>query len=130
MGTIPEAVEDLLVSEPPRPAHLATSHENRPHVAPLWFRYEDGIVEIVTTGRKLANIRANPFVSLSVEQSTDGDPEWMVTLQGKAAVVDDEEAFREANRKINRKYGAPEDAWEAENTLVRIHVGTASYKTF
>jgi hypothetical protein len=52
-----------------------------------------------------------------------------VTLLGTATVVDDEEAFREANRRINRKYGVDEDA-HSENTLVRIDVGTASYRTY
>jgi len=128
MPAIPDGVPERLRSEP-LTAHLATCRNGRPHVAPVWYRYENGTVETVTTGRKLANIRANPRVSLSVEKAERGRPEWTVTLRGTAAVVEDPEAFREANRRINRKYGADEDEW-AENTLVRIDVGSATLRTY
>lgn len=125
---VPEEVEALLTSEV-LPAYLATSVEDRPHVAPLWYRYEDGTVEVMTTGQKLANLRRNPRVSLSVQHHDAGHPEWTVTLRGTATVVEDDEANRTANRKINRKYGAEADDWQ-ENTLVRIDVGSASYRTY
>ena len=125
---VPDEVERLLTSEP-LVAHLATSTDGRPHVAPLWYRYDDGVVEIMTTGQKLANLRKNPWVALSV-QKDDGHPSWMVTLRGTATVIEDEETNREQNRKLNRKYGAEDDAWAEENTLVRIDVSSASYKIF
>lgn len=120
--------ESLLTSEPLL-AYLSTSRDDRPHVAPVWYTYEEGVVEIVTTGRKLANVRANPRVSLAVSKGEGGTPEWTVTLLGTATVVDDDEASREANARINRKYGADPDAW-AENTLVRIDVATSSTRTY
>lgn len=126
--TVPAEAEALLTSEP-LVAHLATSTDDRPHVAPLWYRYDDGVVEIMTTGRKLANIRENPRVALSVQKDENGIPEWRVTLRGTATVVDDEAVSREQNRKLNRKYGIDEDSWE-ENTLVRIDVGSVNYETF
>lgn len=98
-------------------------------MAPLWYTYDDGVVEVVTTGRKLADLRANPYVSLSVEKSEAGRPEWMVTLRGTATVVEDEGQFLEVNRRINRKYGAGDDAWDG-NTLVRIEVGSATHRTY
>ena len=130
MGTdaVPDAVERLLTDEPLL-AHLATCTEGRPHAAPVWYRYDDGTVEIVTEGRKLANLRENPRVSLSVVRAEAGHPEWSVTLLGTATVVEDDDAFREANRRINRKYGADPDDW-SENTLVRIDVGSASHRTY
>lgn len=118
----------MLTSEP-LVAFLGTSRDEKPHVAPLWYRYEDGTVELMTTGRKLANVRENDHVSLAVQKDEDGLPEWMVTLQGTATVVEDEAENREANRKLNRKYGVDEDSW-AENTLVRVDVGTVAHKTF
>jgi nitroimidazol reductase NimA-like FMN-containing flavoprotein (pyridoxamine 5'-phosphate oxidase superfamily) len=126
--SVPDEVERLLTSEPLL-AHLATCRSGRPHVAPLWYTYDDGVVEVVTTGRKLADLRANPYVSLSVEKSEAGQPEWMVTLRGTATVVEDEEQFLEVNRRINRKYGAGDDAWD-ENTLVRIEVGSATHRAY
>ena len=127
--TVPPEAERLLTGEPVA-AHLATCTDGRPHVAPLWFHYADGVVELVTTGRKLANLRENPRVSLSIQKAEGGVPEWTVTLLGTATVADDEAATREANRRINRRYGVPEDAWEGENTLVRVDVGSASYRTY
>jgi len=126
--SIPPEAEDLLTSEV-LPAYLATSVEDRPHVAPVWYRYDEGTVEVMTTGQKLANLRRNPRVSLSVQHHDAGDSEWTVTLRGTATVVEDDDANREANRTINRKYGADPDAWQ-ENTLVRIDVGSASYRTY
>jgi len=128
MADIGPDVAAKLTSEP-RTAHLATSQDDRPHVAPVWYRYEDGIVEVVTSGRKLADIRANPRVALSVQNAERGVPEWTVTLHGTATIIEDEAIFREANRAINRKYGADEDDW-ADNTLVRIDVGSASVRTY
>ena len=125
---VPDPVEGFLTSEP-LAAFLGTSRDDRPHVAPLWYRYEDGIVEIATTGQKLENIRANPRVSLAVQKAEGGIPEWMVTLRGTATVVEDEAENREAIRRINRRYGVEEDDWE-ENTLVRIDVGSASYTDY
>ncbi|MFT4889891.1 MAG: nitroimidazol reductase NimA-like FMN-containing flavoprotein [Halobacteriales archaeon] len=128
MTGVSDEIEDLLTSEP-LVATLGTCVDGRPHVAPLWYRYEDDVVEIVTTGRKLANIRENPRVALAVEKSTDGRPEWTVSIRGTATIIEDEDAFRTANRRINRKYGADEDAW-TDNTLVRIDVGSASHRTY
>lgn len=125
---VPPEVEDLLTGDRVV-AHLATAVDDRPHVAPLWYRYDDGTVEIITTGQKLANVRENLRVALSIQKDTDGHPEWMVTLRGTATVVEDEDEGREANRRINRKYGAEPDAW-SENTLVRIDIGSTSYQTY
>ncbi|SDJ39253.1 pyridoxamine 5'-phosphate oxidase family protein [Natronorubrum texcoconense] len=127
--TIPPEAERLLESEPLM-AHLGTSVDDRPHVAPVWYRYaEDDAVEIVTTGRKLSNVRENPRVALSVQADDAGQTRWMVTLLGTATVVDDEDEATDARRRINEKYGAESEAY-AENTLVRIDVGSASYQTY
>lgn len=125
---IPDEVEELIAGEP-LVAFLGTCHDGLPHTAPLWYRYEDGVVEIMTTGRKLANVRQNSRVSLAIQTDEGGHPEWMVTLRGTATVVEDEDVQREANRRLNEKYGADADDWQ-ENDLVRIDVGSAFYKTF
>jgi PPOX class probable F420-dependent enzyme len=122
---IPDEAETLLTGEP-LVAHLGTSHDDRPHVAPLWYAYHDGYVEITTTGRKLANIRRNPRVALSVQKDENGHPQWGVTLRGTATVVDDEADAREILHRINRRYDADDDAW-SENTPVRIEVGSVEH---
>ncbi|WP_254531904.1 pyridoxamine 5'-phosphate oxidase family protein [Natrinema gelatinilyticum] len=128
MSTLPTEAERLLESEPVI-AHLGTCVEGRPHVAPVWYRYADGIVEIVTTGRKLANVRRNPRVSLSIQKDDAGQTRWMVSLLGTATVIEDEAETTAARRRINEKYGAGPDAY-ADNTLVRIDVGSATYRTY
>lgn len=127
-GAIPSEVEKLLTGDPVV-AHLATSVNDRPHSAPLWYRYEDGVIEILTTGQKLANIRENPRVSLSMGHDVDGIPEWMVTVRGTATTVEDDDEIQAANTRINRKYGVEEDAW-SENVLVRISIGSVAYRTY
>ena len=126
--SIPAEVEEFLTGDPVV-AHLATCRDGRPHVAPLWYRYEDGTLEVLTTGVKLANIRANPRVAVSIEQDEAGVPTWMVSLRGTATVIEDEAEIRAANRRINRKYGVEDDAW-SENVLVRIDIGSVSYRTY
>lgn len=128
MPDVPETAERLLTSEP-LAAHLATCRDGRPHAAPVWYRYDDGTVELATTGRKLSNLRANPRVALSVQKDDAGVPEWTVTVLGTASVVDDGNETRAAIRAINRKYGMNEDAWSG-NTLVRVAVGTAHVRTY
>lgn len=125
---IPEEVVDLLTSGA-HVAHLGTSHDDRPHVAPVWYTYYDGTIEIVTTGQKLENIRRNPRVALSVQDTDEGVAQWGVTLRGTATVVEDDADASAIHRRINRRYGADEDAWE-ENTAVRIEVGSANYWTY
>jgi nitroimidazol reductase NimA-like FMN-containing flavoprotein (pyridoxamine 5'-phosphate oxidase superfamily) len=128
MADVPPEAKELLTSEP-LTAFLATSTDDRPHVAPVWYDYRDGGIELLTTGRKLANVRENSRVALSVQKADGGTPEWTVTLLGTATVVESEAANRAAIRRINRKYGASEDAW-SENTLVRVDVGSTSYRTY
>lgn len=122
---IPEEAVSLLTSEP-LIAHLATTRGNNPHVAPLWFNYSDDHIEIVTTGRKLANIRENPRVALSVQKDENGHPQWAVVLQGRGTIVEEEDEVRAATRRINRQYGVRDDAW-SENKLVRIDIGSIDY---
>ncbi len=125
---VPARAETLLDSEPLM-AHLATSVDDRPHVAPVWYDYADGVVEVLTGGRKLRDIRANPKVALSVQKAVGGDAEWMVAIHGTAEIGEDEAATREAARRINKKYGASEDAY-AENVLVQIDVGSAHFSEY
>ncbi|WP_276302027.1 pyridoxamine 5'-phosphate oxidase family protein [Halorussus lipolyticus] len=125
---VPEAAEELLTSQPLM-AHFATCTDERPHVAPVWYHYDEGAVEVLTTGRKLANVRANPRVAISVQKDDAGTAQWMVTLRGTATVVEDDDERRVAAERINTKYGAEPDEYP-ENVLVRVDVGSASYQTY
>jgi len=125
---IPEAAAERLTSGA-HVAHLATSHEDRPHVAPVWYTYGDGVIELVTAGTKLENIRRNPRVALSVQDTDDGEAQWGMTLRGTATVVEDDEKAGAVHRRIDDRYGADADECE-ENVAVRIDVGSATYWTY
>lgn len=127
-NSVPAAAEELLTSQPLM-AHFATCTDERPHVAPVWYHYDEGTVEVLTTGRKLANVRENPRVAISVQKDDEGQARWRVTLRGTATVIEDEAERREAAARINPKYGAEAEEYP-ENVLVRVEVGSASYKTY
>jgi len=111
--------------------HLATSAGDRPHAAPVWYYYEDETIEIVTEGQKLANVRENPRVALSVESSTDGHGEWWVICFGRAEVITDEEAVWAGRTRLFQRYRdrdpTVEEDGEPPEALLRIHVGSTSY---
>lgn len=118
-----EEAADLLTREP-FVGHLATCRDGDPHVAPLWYVVHEGDIELTTTGRKLENLRRNPHVALSVQHAEDHDPQWAVTVLGTATVLGEAETAA-VRRRVNRRYGVHEDAWD-ENVGVRIDVGSST----
>ena len=109
---VPAEVESL-IADAPVSAHLATSVDDRPHVAPVWYGYREGVVYFMTGGRKLSNVRHNPRVSISIEDARGGDVAWNVTLLGRATVDDDPERMEWARGWIYDKYDDEEDAAES-----------------
>lgn len=139
---VPTEVESL-IADAPVSAHLATSVDDRPHVAPVWYGYRDGVVYFVTGGRKLSNLRRNPRVSLSVEDARGGDVAWNATLLGRATVSDDPERLEWARGWIYEKYDDPddeartdggeqpeEDDYEYDYALVEVEIGSASWNVY
>lgn len=137
MPTVPPEVESHLASET-LSAHLATSVDDRPHVAPVWYDYRPDAesLEVVTKGTKLENVRANPRVALSIEQAGDAEPFLAVTIRGTATLTDDEDEVRAATKRIFSRYlGDDVDDWddlyrsayeEASHTLVTIRIGSVA----
>jgi nitroimidazol reductase NimA-like FMN-containing flavoprotein (pyridoxamine 5'-phosphate oxidase superfamily) len=127
---VPDEVEELLNSRREM-AHVATTADDRPHVAPVWYNYEDGVVEFVTEGKKLDNIRENPRVSLSIEHSEDGHGQWHVVLFGTATVITDEEELWAGRTRLFQRYRdrdpTLEEDGEPPEALVRVDVGSVSY---
>ena len=152
--TVPAEVESL-VADAPVSAHLATSVDDRPHVAPVWYGYRDGVLYFVTGGRKLSNVRRNRRVALSIEDARGGDVAWNVTLLGRATVSDDPDRMDWARGWIYEKYddadaddpsgpqddpdgetrtdggeSTDEDAEEYDYALVEVEVGSASWNVY
>lgn len=100
---LPEGVEDLIKDEP-LIASFATSVDGQPHVAPVWYRYEDGKVLISTSGKKAKNARKNPKVAVSIEKNESGISQGMVTFQGTASVIEDPGIVKQVSKKIYSKY--------------------------
>jgi len=121
-------------------AHLATSVDDRPHVAPVWYDYDDGIVRIVTGGRKLENVRRNPRVALSIQRDEAGDALWRVTLLGTATIVEDPDRVQAATRRIYSTYmGDDPSTWDARYReqleapsmpLLEVEVGSATVEEY
>lgn len=102
--TVPNDVE-ALIADARLSAHLATSVDDRPHVAPVWYVYENGTVWVLTGGRKLANVRQNPRVALSIERYDADGVDWSVQLLGTARIVADEERVEEVRARLDETYG-------------------------
>lgn len=129
--SVPEPVEEL-VRDAPLSAFLATSVDDRPHVAPVWYDYHDGVVSVLTGGRKLRNVRANPRVSLAIEDAHGPDVRWRVVMFGTARVVDDSDARAAVNRRISEKYRDESTETDGGDPggLVQIRVGSASVERY
>ena len=129
-SAVPPEAEELL-NRGREMAHVATSRDDRPHAAPIWYYYEDDSVEFVTGGKKLENIRANPRVALSIEHSEDGHGQWHVVLFGTAEVITEEEELWAGRTRLFRRYRDREPTLEEDGeppeALIRVDVGSVSY---
>ena len=100
---------ESLIAEVPVSAHVATSVDDRPHVAPVWYGYRDGVLYFLTGGRKLENLRENPRVAISIEDADRGDVNWNVTLLGSATITEDPDRIDWASGWIYDRYENDED---------------------
>jgi nitroimidazol reductase NimA-like FMN-containing flavoprotein (pyridoxamine 5'-phosphate oxidase superfamily) len=126
MSVPPEVAE--LIADARLSAHVATSVDDRPHVAPVWYLYEEGVLSFVTSGRKLENVRRNPRVAVSIERAEGGDVEWSVTLLGTATIVENEERVTPVANRIFEKYDSDEDY--PFQPLVEVEVRTAAASVY
>ena len=84
MATMSREEIDKFLSQP-RTAQLVTLRAGgTPHVAPVWFLWDQGQALVMADGGaiKVRNIRRNPAVALCV--STPDHPYEFVTLEGRA----------------------------------------------
>lgn len=143
---VPVDVESRIKGAPVS-AHLATTVEDRPHVAPVWYGYRDGVIYFMTGGKKLDNIRHNPRIALSIEAATESDVAWNVTLLGRATIREDPDRMDWASGWIYDKYNDTDepthdddadpidrdlqsDGGEAEYALVEVTVGSVAWNNY
>lgn len=122
---------------------LATSVDGHPHVVPVWYFYDDGHVQITTDGRAAREVERNDRVSLALQADTDGYPDWMATLIGRADLLTDETEVAELTTRIYEKYMGPDrDEWrgdvyretaenpEPDRVIIDVEVKSAMYREF
>ncbi len=88
-----------------RTGKLSTVREDgRPHVAPIWFAWNDGKIIFDTMGDsvKAKNIRRNPQVSICVDD--ESPPYAFVIIQGTAKFSDNQKDLLKWNTIIARRY--------------------------
>jgi nitroimidazol reductase NimA-like FMN-containing flavoprotein (pyridoxamine 5'-phosphate oxidase superfamily) len=107
---------ESLVADAPVSAHVATAVDDRPHVAPVWYGYRDGVLYFLTGGRKLDNLRRNPRVAVSIEDARGADVRWNVTLLGTATVTDDPDRLEWAEGWMYDRYERDDDAEEGSES--------------
>lgn len=97
-----------------------------PLSAPVWYRYADGVVDIVTvaTTRKVAMLRENPAASLCVQKETY--PPAYVTVEGEVSIdpLPDGAVADIAARYLGPDGGASFAAVATDDTLLRLHIHT------
>lgn len=112
MGIVPAEIEQLIRGKP-LIAHLATSVNGQPHVAPVWYHYEEDTIVVTTAGQKVENARHNPAVAVSIQRDENGHPEWMVLLTGTATVTADTAGIIEGTRSVYEHYlGEDTTQWD------------------
>jgi len=64
--------------------------DGQPQSSPIWFLWTDGEIMLFSLAGtpRVANIRANPRVAFNLNSNADGGD--IVTLEGKARIVDEE----------------------------------------
>ncbi|HEU5424962.1 MAG TPA: PPOX class F420-dependent oxidoreductase [Nitrolancea sp.] len=101
-GTVPERYRDLLEST--ALGHLATiGRDGHPQVNPVWF-ISDGahiFLSFKADTRKLRNVRANPFVAMSI--ADPANPFRYVELRGEVVALELFDTLAWANQ-LARKY--------------------------
>ncbi|KAB7515742.1 pyridoxamine 5'-phosphate oxidase family protein [Halosegnis rubeus] len=123
-----------LVTDAPYVAHVATTTADEPRVSPVWYAYdpERGVLEFLGKGQKVADLRENPKVALSVRNPEE---QWHVSIRGTATVIEDVAEINDATRRIFPEYldGDDPEEWgvsgeklsfDPDDVLVRVEVRT------
>lgn len=136
---MPSSDLESTIAGKPAVAHLATTVDDRPHVAPVWYGYDDGTLRILTGGKKLENVKANPYVSVSIQRDTGGLMDWMATIKGTASITEVPQAVNEAAEEVYTQYLGPDfEEWapvhraalsdDPNVALMEISIGSATVR--
>ena len=97
-----------------------------PLAAPVWYRYGDGVVEIVTAARtrKVAVLRSSPEATLCVQR--EENPPAYVTVEGTVSIEPLPEGLvaEIATRYLGPEGGAMFAETAEDDTLLRLRIHT------
>lgn len=111
MTSMSESQLDAFMREPNVAVLASVGPDGRPHQAPVWHLWEDGVSYVFTdrASQKWRNLLANPEASLCVERSET--PYAYVIVQGTAE--EDDTPLRDVVVKMARNYYGEDRAEEA-----------------
>ena len=102
--TIPEGYADLLSRDKRAFAHLAlVLKDGTPHVSPIWFDYQDGLIVINTARGRVKDkaLQRHPYVALSISEAAD--PNRYLLIRGPVVAETEEGAWDQID-DLNLKY--------------------------
>ena len=104
-------------------ARIATSHNDIPHVKPVSFVYDDGIILVATDydTRTFTNIKINSNTSIVIDIYKSGSHK-AVCIQGKSEIIENGEEFQKYYDIFYKKFEwVRKDPWkENEAPFLRI----------
>ncbi len=98
MKTIPEEKRKLIDAflEKPLIARMATADRHaRPHVVPVWYAWDGTTIWISSfaSTRKVAELRQNPYLSISIDVAEQNGATRAVILEGKSELITEPREF-------------------------------------
>jgi PPOX class probable F420-dependent enzyme len=115
----------------PRLARMATVHDGKPHIVPIWYYY-DGEAMMVTTPKgtkKIRNLEKNPHVSIIVDVSDGKAGELSFYTDAKAVIIEGKVEMREDPdnsfaRKVYARYVSESNL---NNQMVQFTINVPRY---
>jgi PPOX class probable F420-dependent enzyme len=112
-------------------ARVATVRpDGRPHVAPVWYLWEDGCFYFETSHSavKANNLRSNPNIAITVDISEGGLRLRYVILEGQATLIENKGTVKRLTERIYSRYVGVEalqtptliEMLEVDNLIVRL----------
>ncbi len=135
MKTIPEEKRKLIDAflEKPLIARMATADRHaHPHVVPVWYAWDGTSIWISSfaSTRKVAELRQNPYLSISIDVAEQNGATRAVILEGKSELITEPREFvASQSHWIYKRYLGDEgvlakepQSWihDPENLLIKL----------
>lgn len=86
-------------------ARIATSHADIPHVKPVSFIYQEGVVFVATDyeTRTFKNVKINPKASIVIDVYKSGNHK-AICIQGKVEILEKGKEFLQTYKMFEKKF--------------------------